>query len=185
MLAPNDERMNALRARWQGVQQWLESSLRLPPQARGQWTWPRLDVPRLRGWSTAGVNWFTNTHAANMRRIQGLISSWLPKGLYARALIIIIAPIVLLESVVAFTFMERHWNQVTRRLSEGLARDMAAIVDLYEQATGKEDIAQLVEIAQNRFGFSVAVLPASNLPTPQPKPFFDLLDRALSDEIRA
>ena len=72
MLAPNDERMNALRARWQGVQQWLESSLRLPPQARGQWTWPRLDVPRLRGWSTAGVNWFTNTHAANMRRIQGL-----------------------------------------------------------------------------------------------------------------
>ena len=60
------------------------------------------------------------------------ISELAPKGLYARALIIIIAPIVLLESVVAFTFMERHWNQVTRRLSEGLARDMAAIVDLYE-----------------------------------------------------
>ena len=98
MLAPNDERMNALRARWQGVQQWLESSLRLPPQARGQWTWPRLDVPRLRGWSTAGVSWFTTTHAANMRRIQGLISSWLPKGLYARALIIIIAVLVLKPS---------------------------------------------------------------------------------------
>ncbi len=31
----------------------------------------------------------------------------------------------------------------------------------------------------------MAVLPAGNLPTPQPKPFFDLLDRALSDEIRA
>ena len=108
-----------------------------------------------------------------------------PKGLYARALIIIIAPIVLLESVVAFTFMERHWNQVTRRLSEGMARDMAAIVDLYESSTGKDDIAQLIDIGQNRFGLSVAVLPAGNLPTPQPKPFFDLLDRALSDEIRA
>ena len=64
-----------------------------------------------------------------------------PKGLYARALIIIIAPIVLLESVVAFTFMERHWSQVTRRLSEGMARDMAALVDLYESSTGKDDIA--------------------------------------------
>ena len=31
----------------------------------------------------------------------------------------------------------------------------------------------------------MATLPAGNLPTPQPKPFFDLLDRALSDEIRA
>ena len=113
------------------------------------------------------------------------VSELAPKGLYARALIIIIAPIVLLESVVAFTFMERHWNQVTRRLSEGLARDMAAIVDLYEASTGKDDIAQLIDIGQNRFGFSVAVLPAGNLPTPQPKPFFDLLDRALSDEIRA
>ena len=29
------------------------------------------------------------------------------------------------------------------------------------------------------------MLPPGNLPTPQPKPFFDLLDRALSDEIRA
>ncbi len=34
----------------------------------------------------------------------------MPKGLYARALLIIIAPMVLLQSVVAFVFMERHWN---------------------------------------------------------------------------
>src|SRR5215831_19549287 len=119
------------------------------------------------------------------RRLSAVAAEILPKGLYARALIIIIAPIVLLESVVAFTFMERHWNQVTRRLSEGVARDMAAIVDLYEASTSKDDVAQLIDIGQLRFGFSVAVLPAGNLPTPQPKPFFDLLDRALSDEIRA
>jgi len=108
-----------------------------------------------------------------------------PKGLYARALIIIIAPIVLLESVVAFTFMERHWNQVTRRLSEGVARDMAAIVDLYESSTSKDDVARLIDIGQLRFGFSVVVVPFNKITTPQPKPFFDLLDRALSDEIRA
>jgi two-component system osmolarity sensor histidine kinase EnvZ len=118
-------------------------------------------------------------------RLVRTLSELAPKGLYARALIIIIAPIVLLESVVAFTFMERHWNQVTRRLSEGMARDMAAIVDLYESSGSKQDFARLAEIAQNRFGLSVAALPAGNLPTPQPKPFFDLLDRALSDEIRA
>jgi two-component system osmolarity sensor histidine kinase EnvZ len=32
----------------------------------------------------------------------------LPKGLYARSLIIIIAPMVLLQSVIAYAFMERH-----------------------------------------------------------------------------
>ena len=35
----------------------------------------------------------------------------MPKGLYARALLIIIAPMVILQSVVAFVFMERHWNR--------------------------------------------------------------------------
>ena len=43
----------------------------------------------------------------------------MPKGLYARALLIIIAPMVILQSVVAFVFMERHWNTVTQRLSAG------------------------------------------------------------------
>src|SRR5512136_1323411 len=167
MLAPNDERMNALRARWQGVQQWLESSLRLPPQARGQWTWPRLDVPRLRGWSTAGVNWFTNTHAANMRRIQGLISSWLPKGLYARALIIIIAPIVVLEGVIAFVFMERHWQAVTRRLSEATARDIAALIDVYDEYPQKNDYSQLIEMARDRLKLSMQILPPGDLPEPR------------------
>src|SRR5262245_63971080 len=36
----------------------------------------------------------------------------MPKGLYARALLIIIAPMVVLQSVVAFMFMERHYNLV-------------------------------------------------------------------------
>ena len=36
-------------------------------------------------------------------RCAGPLGDLAPKGLYARALIIIIAPIVLLESVVAFT----------------------------------------------------------------------------------
>jgi two-component system, OmpR family, osmolarity sensor histidine kinase EnvZ len=118
-------------------------------------------------------------------RVAATFAELAPKGLYARALIIIIAPIVLLESVVAFTFMERHWNQVTRRLSEGMARDIAAVMDLYESHAYDSDLARLIDIAQNRFALSVQIMPAGNLPTVQPKPFFDLLDRALSEEIRA
>ena len=105
-----------------------------------------------------------------------------PKGLYARALIIIIAPIVLLESVVAFAFMERHWNQVTRRLSEATARNMAAIVDLYESRAYDDN--RLEALAKDRFGLSLAVLAPGELPTSDRQwPFFDLLDRALPEEI--
>src|SRR4029453_11303227 len=54
----------------------------------------------------------------SLRAVTSLLAEVMPKGLYARALIIIIAPIVLLQCVVAFTFMERHWQAVTRRLVE-------------------------------------------------------------------
>ena len=47
------------------------------------------------------------------RRISRWLNSVMPKGLYARALLIIILPMVILQSVIAFVFMERHWNVVT------------------------------------------------------------------------
>ena len=108
----------------------------------------------------------------------------LPKGLYARALIIIIAPIVLLESVVAFTFMERHWQSVTRRLSEATARDIAALIEVYEGYNTDEDYARLTEMARNKLNLSMQIQPLSELPATQPKPFFALLDRMLSSELR-
>lgn len=88
-------------------------------------------------------------------------------------------------AVVSFVLMQRHWDLVARRLSEGMARDMAAIVDLYEASSSKDDIARLTDIGRTRFGLTIGVLPAGNLPLPQPKPFFDLLDAALADEIRS
>jgi len=117
------------------------------------------------------------------RRVFAALSGWMPKGLYARALIIIIAPIVLLESVVAFSFMERHWNAVTRRLSEKTAGEIAAIIDFYQNYSADDDYRSLIDMAHNRLSLSVQILPAGNLPAQRRKPFFDLLDRTLTGEL--
>ncbi|MCC7252958.1 MAG: HAMP domain-containing protein [Hyphomicrobium sp.] len=106
----------------------------------------------------------------------------MPKGLYARALIIIIAPIVVLEGVIAFVFMERHWQNVTRRLSETTARDIAALIDFYDKAEASE-YDEIIRIARERLNLSMQILPPGDLPQARQKPFFDLLDRALSKEI--
>ncbi len=112
------------------------------------------------------------------------VAELMPKGLYARALIIIIAPIVVLEGVIAFVFMERHWQNVTRRLSEATARNIAALIELYEDYQHNDDYAQLIELARDRLNLSMQILPPGDLPAARPKPFFALLDRALSNEIR-
>lgn len=120
-----------------------------------------------------------------VRQLTVSFGRMLPKGLYARALIIIIAPIVLLESVVAFVFMERHWEQVTRRLSQLTAGNVGSIVDHYESYYNDDDYRRLIAHASKRFSLRVEILPSGELPPAAAKPYFDLLDRTLSSEISA
>jgi two-component system osmolarity sensor histidine kinase EnvZ len=118
-----------------------------------------------------------------LRHLTESLSDWMPKGLYTRALIIIIAPIVLLEGVVAFVFMERHWQVVTRRLSEATARDISALIVLYETYPFEDEHRRLKDLASDQLGVSFQVLPPAPLPAALPRPFFALLDKALTAEI--
>jgi two-component system osmolarity sensor histidine kinase EnvZ len=117
-------------------------------------------------------------------RTSTTIKNVMPKGLYARALLIIIAPMVILQSVVAFVFMERHWNLVTRHLSAAVVGDIAALAEISKAYPQEPDYARLRKIAQDRMGLNVDFLPLSDMPPPGPKPFFSLLDQALSVELR-
>jgi len=118
----------------------------------------------------------------------GTFTLWLktvlPKGLYARALLIIILPMVVLQSVVAFMFVERQWSVVNYYLSSAVTREIATLIDVYKTYPQGADRAQLRRIAQDRLGLAVDFLPETQLPPPGPKPFFSQLDATLSDEIR-
>jgi two-component system osmolarity sensor histidine kinase EnvZ len=111
------------------------------------------------------------------------LARFLPKGLYGRSLVIVIAPVVLLQSVVAYVFMERHWQLVTRRLSQAVTADVAALIDVYQSYPQDRDAETLTRIAQQRLGLDVAILRDSRLPPPGPRPFFSLLDQALSRQL--
>src|SRR3954471_2240920 len=105
-------------------------------------------------------------------RVNVWYKAFLPKGLYARALLIIIAPMVILQSVVAFVFMERHWNLVTQNLSAAVVQDIAALIEITKNFPQDADHTQVRRIAQERMGLVVDFLPTSDMPPPGPKPFF-------------
>src|SRR6202046_3586837 len=109
--------------------------------------------------------------------------AWMPTGLYARALLIMIVPMVVLQSVVAFVFMERHWNTVTRRLSAAVVQDVAALIDVYKSYPQDKDRSQIRRIAQQRLGLVVDFLPAGDMPPPGAKTLFSLLDPTLSVQL--
>ena len=63
-------------------------------------------------------------------------------------------------------------------------QDISALIDVYRGYPQDADQARIRRIAQERLGLVVDFLPVSEMPPPGPKPFFSLLDQALSEEIR-
>lgn len=120
---------------------------------------------------------------APLRHVGQALLRQLPKGLYARSILIVVTPIFLLQFVVAYVFMERHWETVTRRLSNSVARDIAAIIQVMETYPQDERYSQISRISAETLGLTVSVLPDGPLPAAAPKPFFSLLDRTLSQQI--
>jgi two-component system osmolarity sensor histidine kinase EnvZ len=84
--------------------------------------------------------------------------------------------------VLTYVFMERHWQQVTNRLSTVLTQDIAALIDLHHTFPKRDD--ELMRIAQERLKVDAEFLPKGPLPPALPKPFFSIVDAALSNEIR-
>jgi len=118
-----------------------------------------------------------------IRRLTRWFTKRLPTRLYARTLLIIIIPIVLLQSVIAFVFMERHWQTVTQRLSMAVTRDISAVIDIIESYPQNPNYDLITRIARERLELNIAIEPPGELPAPRPKPFFSILDQILSEEI--
>jgi two-component system osmolarity sensor histidine kinase EnvZ len=107
----------------------------------------------------------------------------LPTGLYTRSLLIVILPMLLLQTVVAAVFMERHWRMVTERLSEGTIRDIAAIIQVIKDYPQDSNYDQITKIADDALDLTIAVEENGELPPPRPRPFFAILDDILADQI--
>jgi two-component system, OmpR family, osmolarity sensor histidine kinase EnvZ len=107
----------------------------------------------------------------------------MPKGLYARSLMIILMPVVLLQAFVAFVFMERHYQNVTARLSAAVVADIAAIIEIIETFPQDRDYEGIIGIANDQLGLNISILPPDPLPPAGVKPFFSQLDLVLSREI--
>jgi two-component system osmolarity sensor histidine kinase EnvZ len=119
---------------------------------------------------------YLETMTGLWRKAARRLASILPKGLYARSLLIVILPMVLLQSAVAYFFMERHWQLTTSQLSAAVTREISALIDFYEAMPPEQAREVVPRVAMEKLEFDVAFLPLEPLPPIQSKPFFSLID---------
>ena len=104
--------------------------------------------------------------------------NFLPKGLYSRSLLIIIVPIVVLQGILTFVFLDRHWQLVTRKLSSAVASEIATFIDV-APSLGINKIAQL---SQDFYDVKVNFISNQTLIINPPKPK-NLVESTLSKEL--
>ena len=115
-----------------------------------------------------------------MQKIKTLkkIKRFMPEGLYSRSLLIIIIPIVILQGILTFVFLDRHWQLVTRKLSSAVASEISTFIDI-EPILGLEKVTNL---SKKLYDTEVRFLPQQKIIDNPPKPI-NLVENTLGKEL--
>jgi two-component system osmolarity sensor histidine kinase EnvZ len=112
--------------------------------------------------------------------VEGLsLKRFLPRGLFGRSLIISVAPIVILQAIIAYVFFERDLDTTTRRLARDVAADMALLVALEDTHQGPER-ERLRALAARQLHYRIRFLPGEDI-APYRGKLTSTIDLALDD----
>ncbi|WP_422020381.1 ATP-binding protein [Pyruvatibacter mobilis] len=114
-----------------------------------------------------------------------LIKDWTPRGLFGRSLIIVVAPMLLLQIVATSVFLDRHWEKVTRGLAYMAANDMALIMRLYDDISDDADYADFVDRIGSTIEVQIAIWPGESLPPKVDPGWFPFLHDTLETEMQS
>ena len=90
----------------------------------------------------------------------------MPRGLFGRSLIIIVAPVVLLLGIVTYVFFERHYEIMSARMARGVAGDIALLINIEESNPPGKQRDALLEMANKNLGYRVSVQMGERLDKP-------------------
>jgi two-component system, OmpR family, osmolarity sensor histidine kinase EnvZ len=87
----------------------------------------------------------------------------LPKSLFARALLILVLPTLLMQILAITIFYDRHWNNIQRHLSTSLAGEVALVLDRIIR-TPPEEREDALRTYEQMMNMDVTLLPRADMP---------------------
>lgn len=90
----------------------------------------------------------------------------MPRGLFGRSLIIIVAPMVMLQGIVTYAFFVRHYAIVTRHMAEGAAADVGYLIALKQSSAARQQPDAALHMAARSLGYQITFSPGRRLHGP-------------------
>jgi len=81
----------------------------------------------------------------------------LPRTLYGRSLMIIVVPILLMQTIVAYIFIDRNWDSMSDKLVYALTGEINMIANQVKQAPAQEDIDKIIRQAEASLALKISV----------------------------
>lgn len=108
----------------------------------------------------------------------------LPRGLYGRAALILIVPIVALQLVFSSEFIQRFYEDVTSQMTQGVAIDLEFLLDQVEASADIADArAQVVPLAA-ALEIALTIPAGPDAPLVDKRPFIDLSGSTIISTLR-
>ena len=93
-----------------------------------------------------------------------MIFQWLkfilPRNLYGRAFLILLVPIVILQVVVSYVYIQRHFEGVTHQMVDNVTFEINYILKTAEESVDKPDAQSKMNELGKPLGFSIRFDPA-------------------------
>ena len=112
-----------------------------------------------------------------------LIKQLLPKRLFYRALLIVAAPIIILQITISIVFFDSLWIKTNKGMTNALIGEIKFFLDAYDNEDyNKENLINLFEKHHN---FTVKFDSFGNLPKQDMERWFSPMDRTLRRELKS
>jgi two-component system, OmpR family, osmolarity sensor histidine kinase EnvZ len=129
----------------------------------------------------------TEKHVFRLRMPWGrFVKRWMPRSLFGRTLLIIVAPTLLALCVATFVFFDRHWYTITHRLTHAVAGDVAMVVEMMRTSPSDETRASVVRLADTKMDLVVSYASGKHSSPRKhhfPNPLREMLQTALDDRL--
>ena len=111
------------------------------------------------------------------------IKNLLPKRLFYRSLLIVAAPIIILQLTISIVFFDSLWIKTNKGMTRALIGEIKTFISAYENE--KYDRIELIDLFKKNLNFNVAFVPNKILPKKDAERWFSPIDRTLRRELKA
>ena len=115
--------------------------------------------------------------------LNNFLKKFLPKKLFYRALIIVAAPIILLQITISIVFFDSIWIKANKGMTRSLVGEVKTLFDSFNSADN-ETVIFLTNLYKKNFDFVINIKKSESLPTTKSDRRFSPMDRSLRREMK-